>query len=377
MSYDTIIAGAGPAGLSCGIRLASAGQKVLILEKRKDVSGKVCGDGLSSACVKTLQKLNISRQELLAAGGVPVWYNVSSVFGKLEKSRYRASETHEDCGIGISRDVFDRLLLDRAKAAGCEVSFLETVSRVSGGAGELTVCSVMSGRAGEPASFSAVSIRSGDHENRSGGSRAEAAGGCPEPVTRRCRNFVCAVGAGGSSALGLARPAGLPAGMSARVRGRCKLRPDAFYFKYSWQYGGGYAWIFPAGEDLWNYGVYHPDRQQDLRRLFFDLEQHLKDRYFTSWSYDRQPGGALVGAASETCRYEEQPFYCIGDCAGAADTKSGEGISFAIEAGIGRAESILTGKTVLPCRPQAGKLLFSETTEIRAEDLFCPGHRSQ
>ncbi len=355
MRYDTIIAGAGPAGLSCGIRLAKAGQKVLILEKRTALAGKVCGDGLSSSCVKSLEKLNITPEALIAAGGIPVRYHVSFVYGRLERSRYKASETQADFAIGMSRDIFDGFLLERAKEAGCEIRMGETVCGFSGAEGEYHVFArpVTAGTIGQ------------------------------DTVSYESLHYICASGAAGALALQdrneasvCHRPAilragslsGLPAGMSARIRGQCSLRPDAFYFKFAWPYGKGYAWIFPAGPDLWNYGVYNPDRRQDLRKLFAELDAHVKKEYFSSWAYDRRPGGALVGSAPAFSG-SMPGTGCAGDCLGAAEPESGEGISYAIETGIRLADAILAGRPAPQDRLPVFSDVFAETEAISPKEL--------
>ena len=42
--YDVIIAGAGPAGSSAAIHLATSGLKVLLVEQKKFPRAKLCGE---------------------------------------------------------------------------------------------------------------------------------------------------------------------------------------------------------------------------------------------------------------------------------------------------------------------------------------------
>ena len=54
MTYDVIIAGAGPAGSTAAKELASRGRNVLVLERARHPRRKVCGGCLSSRIDKLL-----------------------------------------------------------------------------------------------------------------------------------------------------------------------------------------------------------------------------------------------------------------------------------------------------------------------------------
>ena len=81
--YDVIIVGAGPAGLSCAWYLSQRGKRCILLEKKQNLAGKVCGDGLSSHAVRVLEKLNVDTSEILELGGKRIVYNVTSHFGEI------------------------------------------------------------------------------------------------------------------------------------------------------------------------------------------------------------------------------------------------------------------------------------------------------
>ncbi|NOQ37883.1 NAD(P)-binding protein [archaeon] len=52
-SYETVIVGAGPAGLKCAETLAKAGKEVLVLEKNEVIGPKVCAGGLTINCINS------------------------------------------------------------------------------------------------------------------------------------------------------------------------------------------------------------------------------------------------------------------------------------------------------------------------------------
>lgn len=299
MNYDIIIIGAGPAGLACGLTLARAGKKCLILERRRELTGKVCGDGLSSHCMQVLKNINIQEKDLISLGGKKIYRNVTSNFGEIEERRYCRNEGYEDYAYGLSRDVFDGYLLRLAREAGCEVMTDRTVLSIrKNGSGYLVDGSLTADR------------------------------------------VVLACGAIGGQKLGVAKPDDVPVGMSARVYGDCRLPSDTFYFKYDWQYGEGYAWLFPVGERLWNYGVWSADRREEVKRLFAEFEEQMKKTYFSDCSYERKPKGAVIGATRHMPT-DGTKIPRIGDCAYISCFESGEGISYAIESGRLQAEAIL------------------------------------
>ena len=47
-SYDVVIVGAGPGGLSCARALAGSGQRVLVLEKSEALGKKICAGELTA-----------------------------------------------------------------------------------------------------------------------------------------------------------------------------------------------------------------------------------------------------------------------------------------------------------------------------------------
>jgi geranylgeranyl reductase family protein len=58
LSYDVVIAGAGPAGCACALALRNAGLRVAILDKQSFPRDKVCGDAIPGRAIKTLRDID-------------------------------------------------------------------------------------------------------------------------------------------------------------------------------------------------------------------------------------------------------------------------------------------------------------------------------
>lgn len=54
-SFDVVIIGAGPAGLSCAEKLGNSKYKVLVLEKNSEIGPKVCAGGLTNKSIEYLK----------------------------------------------------------------------------------------------------------------------------------------------------------------------------------------------------------------------------------------------------------------------------------------------------------------------------------
>jgi geranylgeranyl reductase family protein len=117
--YDVIVAGAGPAGSSVAIHLATRGVNVLLVEQKKFPRPKLCGEFISPECQDHFEKLGVARSIICsdpAAISETVFYSSrgnevtvpSSWFGKR-------------MALGLSRAVMDDVLLRRAKEVGVDV----------------------------------------------------------------------------------------------------------------------------------------------------------------------------------------------------------------------------------------------------------------
>ena len=118
--FDVAIAGAGPAGSSAAIRLASAGARVLLVEQKKFPRPKLCGEFISPECIAHFERLGVAGN-MLAAGGAAitttVFYAPDGASVHLPSEWFKSGTT----ALGLSRSEMDNRLLDRAKEVGVTV----------------------------------------------------------------------------------------------------------------------------------------------------------------------------------------------------------------------------------------------------------------
>lgn len=290
--YEVIIVGCGPAGMACAISLCKQEKRVLILESREAITGKVCGDGLTVRAIKDLKKIGIDPSAL---EGKKVFKKVEYKDDRSTTNSFRDLFDFE-YEYGISRDVLDKCMLDLAISCGARVIFNQKVSNIKKIDDRYCVNGLYIGK-----------------------------------------EIVLACGAiGGGPLGGVKRPQNVPVGMSSRVIGRCDYPNDSFHYFYSDAYGDGYAWLFPVGDNLWNVGVWSSNRK-DIKKLYELFEKKV---FVGEYEYERAPKGALIGATNMK-NEKKSEYICIGDCAYNADYYTGEGVSIAIEDGITVAERII------------------------------------
>jgi digeranylgeranylglycerophospholipid reductase len=216
--YDLVVVGAGPAGSTAARVAAELGLAVLLVEKRQEIGSPVrCAEGINEEMLLSF----IEPQESWIAARVNKAQVTSVSTG--ESRSYAA----QDVGYVLERRVFDRALAEKAVAAGAKVMVKTTVERL------MT----------ERGAVKGVVAKNG--KNRF---EIEA------PLV---------IGADGVESR-IGRWAGLDTTLRSEDCLACAqftlagvdIDPECcYYFLGAELAPGGYAWVFPKGQDRANVGV--------------------------------------------------------------------------------------------------------------------------
>jgi len=130
--FDALVIGAGPAGSSAAILLATAGWSVALIEKQAFPRRKVCGECVAASNLPLLDALGIGGDFAAQAGPelkrVALMHGADSVFADLPP----AANGRHPWGRALGRETLDTLLLARARAAGATVLQPWAVQTVGG-----------------------------------------------------------------------------------------------------------------------------------------------------------------------------------------------------------------------------------------------------
>src|SRR5436190_2838478 len=113
---DALVVGAGPAGSSAAILLASAGWRVTIVEKAEFPRRKVCGEYISGAAWTLLDELGVGTRVASAAG--PEVRRVGLFAGDVAIAASMPRATTFRNGRALGREHLDTFLLERAQDCG-------------------------------------------------------------------------------------------------------------------------------------------------------------------------------------------------------------------------------------------------------------------
>jgi flavin-dependent dehydrogenase len=119
-AYDCIIAGAGPAGTSAAIHLATSGARVLLAEQKAFPRAKLCGEFISPECLDHFERLGVA-DRMISSGGASLTQTV--FYSRTGHSVAVPSEWFggSSRALGLSRAEMDNNLLERAKNVGVVV----------------------------------------------------------------------------------------------------------------------------------------------------------------------------------------------------------------------------------------------------------------
>ncbi len=297
---DVLVIGAGPAGSSTAKHAALNGAEVILMDKKSEIgSPKRCAEGVSKEGLKKLGiepnsrwvTKELSGVRLISPNGTDVWMKEDQV--KLPEAGYI-----------LERKVFDKFMAMDAARAGATI-MIKTLARGmrKDYDGYIVSCESM----GEDFEIKAKIVVGADG---------------PESRVGRWGGLKTAV-----------KPKNMESGIQFEMVGLEMEDPDVIEFYFGSVAPGGYAWIFPKGDDIANVGLGIVSTVTD-KSAYEHLVEFVKNCPATQ---NAQPvelnvGGDPVGGMTKTLVKDN--LMIVGDSAGHVNPLTGGGIITALEAGM-------------------------------------------
>lgn len=289
--WDVVVVGAGPAGSSAAHAAASAGARVLLLDKAAPPRYKTCGGGI----------IGFSRDALPEGFVLPLKDRVFAVTSAYQ-GRYERTRHSKRMLFGlVNRDEFDHRLVLAAEKAGAVLVTGVTVTGVE-----------QHGDQVPDRRTAAVRLQDGRTVH------ARAVVGADGSASRVGQYVGVAFD---QVDLGLEAEIPVPPEVARLWRGRVHL---------DWgRLPGSYGWVFPKGDSL-TVGVIAPRGQGEATRGY--LREYIARLGLAGFPPSVQSGHLT------RCRSEESPLsrgrvLVAGDAAGLLEPWTREGISFALRSG--------------------------------------------
>lgn len=288
--YDVVVVGAGPGGTGAARAAASAGLKVLVLEKRQEIgSPKRCGEGLS---LSTIKRMGIEKNDSWVRRVVK-GFTAYSPDGRFVRHDYENGLE----GYIIERKVFDKHLAEKAVEAGAKVISRAEVTRLLKEDGK--VCG--------------VEAEINEKKEEIKGKIVIAADGVESKIARE---------AGINTTLKLSDAISGAQFEMANI----DIDPDRIEMYFGNDMApGGYVWIFPKGEHIANVGIgirkpYAKKRAIEYLKEFIEKRPGLRKGSIL----EVNSGGVPVGGLMENMVTDN--FMVVGDAAHHVNPIHGGGI---------------------------------------------------
>lgn len=297
---DVLVVGAGPAGSSAAKHAALNGAEVLMVEKKSEIgSPKRCAEGVSK---DGLIKLGIEPSSrwvtseidgvrLVSPGGIDVWLTQDTV--KLP-----------EMGYVVERKVFDKFMAMDAARAGADIMIKTLVKGLEKRDDHVMV---KAERMGKEIEIKAEMVIGADGPE----SRVGRWGGLKTTV----------------------KPKYMESGAQFEMVGVQMENPNALEFYFGSVAPGGYAWIFPKGDDIANVGLAVISTLTEKSAY-----EHLLDFVKTcpatknATAVELNIGGDPVGGIIK--KISTDRILVVGDAAGMVNPLTGGGIISGMQGGL-------------------------------------------
>ena len=321
--YDVIVVGAGPAGATTAMFAKKQGLSVLLVDKAAFPREKICGDGLSTRTIKTLQALDLY-EKFLAECPVNKIDGVifSAPNGTQLPINYAAMGRHDDVeGYTLNRIYFDNFLINEARNTGIEVlENFEAKSFLTDKKGKVYGISGCKNGSKRLISFEAKIV-------------VCASGVFPKILKSINYKFPpktkCVIG------------------IKQYFKGvDCEQNLIEMHFVK--KIVQGYFWIFPEKDDIVNLGFVIPEKLRRKRKI--NLEKELGRIISSPQFADRfkfaepitEPKAAFLNLGGSKIYKPKSGLLIIGDSMGLTEHFTGEGIGNAMFSGQKAAQVIIT-----------------------------------
>ncbi len=309
-TVDVIVVGAGPAGCAAAITLARAGIDTVVIDKATFPRDKVCGDGLTTSALRSLEHLGLDPSEIAS------WTDVDTCWVRTPGGRTARFELPRGRGRYVAvapRFELDAALVDLTRKAGADVLEGHALAGAAEDHGGVTA---------EVAGVGTIRAR-----------WAIGADGMWSPLRRQ-------LGASVEGYLGEWHAFR----QYASGVGPIASRDFVVYFEEDLL--PGYFWSFPlpGGRANVGFGIQRGGRYRtrDMKRLWPELLErpHVRDLLGPDSALEGTHRAWPIPARVDQARAVTRRALFVGDAVAACDVLTGEGIGQALASGLRAAEAI-------------------------------------
>lgn len=328
---DLLVVGAGPAGSAAAITARRLGLSVTVIDKAVFPRDKTCGDGLTTAALRALDRLGVPTDALDGIAAPVAGAVIVSPSGRQVEMPLPSARGH---AVIVARRDLDAVLVERARGVGATVlesrplSGLRRDERTGGVVAEIADRGQGAG--------------SGDARDRLGAT-----------ATIRARWVVAADGHF-SPTRKLVEPAGAPrlGEWSAFRQYFSGVNDPRLWVLFEQDLLPGYAWVFPLPGGRANVGfgvVRGPGIDGHAVRALWDTivdRPTIRAVLGTGAEPDGRHRAWPIPTAYDPAALSSGRVLFVGDAASVVDPMTGEGIAQAYETGMLAAEAIAYGGDV-------------------------------